>query len=97
VTREVLERAGLGIEDIDVFAYHQANGRILRAVGQRLSLPRDRVLNVIEWTGNTSAASIPMALDHGVAEGKLKDGDLVLMAAIGGGAIWGASIVEWGR
>lgn len=96
VTHQVLDRAGLTLEDIDVFAYHQANGRILRAVGARLELDPGKVLSVIEWTGNTSAASIPIALDHALAQGRLKDDDRVLMAAIGGGAIWGACLVDWG-
>jgi 3-oxoacyl-[acyl-carrier-protein] synthase-3 len=95
VTRAVLDKARLTLEDVDVFAYHQANGRILRAVGTRLGLPEHKVLSTISWTGNTSAASIPIALDDALRQGRLEPGDRVLMAAIGGGAIWGACLVEW--
>ncbi len=96
ITREVLDKAGLGLDDVDVFAYHQANGRILRSVGAHLQLDPEKVLSVVEWIGNPSAASIPIALDDALSRGRLRDGDCVLMAAIGGGAIWGACLVEWG-
>ena len=95
VTYEVLERAEITMDDIDVFAYHQANGRILRAVGERLKLPSEKVLSTVAWTGNTSAASLPIALDDALRNDRLKPGDRVLMAAIGGGAIWGACLIEW--
>lgn len=96
-TREVLERAELGLDDIDVFAYHQANGRITSALGARLDLGDDpRVLNTIETTGNTSAASIPLALDDAYRRGQLQAGSRVLMASIGAGYVWGAMIVDWG-
>jgi 3-oxoacyl-[acyl-carrier-protein] synthase-3 len=96
VTCEALERAGLELGDIDLFVYHQANARIIRSVGQRLGLPGERVVNCIEKLGNTSAASIPLALAHAEREGRLHDGDRVLLAAIGAGFTWGASVVEWG-
>ena len=96
ITRELLDRAGLELDDIDVFAYHQANGRILRSVGSRLELDPEKVLSCVEWIGNPSSASIPIALDNALDQGRLKEGDRVLMAAIGGGAIWGACLVEWG-
>jgi 3-oxoacyl-[acyl-carrier-protein] synthase-3 len=96
VTEQALQAAGLGIADIDVFVYHQANARILRAVGERLALPPERVVDCIELVGNTSAASIPLALEHARQEGRLHDGTRVLLAAIGAGFTWGAVALEWG-
>ncbi len=96
VSLEALELAGLAIEDIDLFVYHQANGRILKAVGERLDLPTERVVNVIETYGNTSAGSIPIALAEAEAAGRLHEGSKVLLGAIGSGLVWGGGVVEWG-
>jgi 3-oxoacyl-[acyl-carrier-protein] synthase-3 len=90
------ELAGCGLEDVDLFVFHQANGRILTAVGERLGIPEDRVVNSIRTTGNTSAASIPVALAQAEAEGRLAPGARVLLAAFGGGLTWGGTVVEWG-
>ena len=90
------ELAGLSLDEIDVFVFHQANGRILTAVGERLGLPTERVVNSIRETGNTSAASIPIALAQADADGMLEDGSKVLLAAFGGGLTWAATVVEWG-
>jgi len=90
-TIAALEAAGLTIEDIDVFAYHQANARILRSVGQRLGLPEDRVVNCIDRFGNTSAATIPLALEDARVPGAR-----VLLGAFGAGFTWGATVIEWG-
>lgn len=95
VTREVLRAESIGLGDVDVFVYHQANARILRAVGQRLGLPADRVVDCIAGIGNTCAASVPLALADASARGLLRDGCTVLMAAIGAGFTWGAAIVRW--
>ena len=95
VCREVLEAADLTPDDVDWFVPHQANQRILDAVGSRLKLPADRCCVNIDRYGNTSSASIPIALDEAVREGKIKDGDVVLMAAFGAGLTWGASVVRW--
>jgi 3-oxoacyl-[acyl-carrier-protein] synthase III len=95
VTRQACAAADVAIEDIDLFAYHQANARITRAVGQRLNLDPDRVLDVIERTGNTSAASIPLALDAARRDERLRPGALVLLAAFGAGLTWGGCVVEW--
>jgi 3-oxoacyl-[acyl-carrier-protein] synthase-3 len=97
VTADVLADADLTVEDIDLFVYHQANARILSAVGERLALPPERVMSCIERYGNTSAASIPIALAEAEAEGRLTSGMRVLMGAFGAGFVWGAAIVEWGR
>jgi 3-oxoacyl-[acyl-carrier-protein] synthase III len=88
--------AGFPLDEIDVFVFHQANGRILTAVSERLGLPTERVVNSIHETGNTSAASIPIALARADADGMLEDGSKVLLAAFGGGLTWGATVVEWG-
>jgi 3-oxoacyl-[acyl-carrier-protein] synthase III len=96
-SREVLDRAGLQAADIDLFISHQANRRIIDAVGSRLSLRADQVYVNIERVGNTSAASIPIALDEAVRKGLLKDGDLLLCSAFGTGLTWGAALCKWGR
>jgi 3-oxoacyl-[acyl-carrier-protein] synthase-3 len=96
VTLKALDAAGLTLDDIDLFVYHQANARITKAVGRRLDLPGEKVVDCIESFGNTSAASIPLALDVAEREGRLRDGTRVLLAAIGAGFTWGATVVEWG-
>ena len=85
---------GLDLDDIDLFVFHQANARILTAVAERLQLPRERVVDCIGELGNTSAASIPLALDH--ARERLAPGSRVLLAAFGSGLTWGATVMEWG-
>ena len=95
VTEDVLDRAGLGTADIDLFVYHQANARILRAVGERLALDPDRVVNSITRTGNTSAASIPLALAHAAEDGRLVSGTRVLVCGFGSGLSFGAMIIDW--
>ncbi len=97
VTRQSLEAAGLVLDDVDLFVYHQANRRILRSVGQRLGVESERVVDTIERYGNTSAASIPIALAEADADGRLEDGSRVLMAAFGAGFTWGGVVIEWGR
>lgn len=93
---EAAERAGVDLDEIDLFAFHQANGRILTAVGERLGLPSERVINSIAHCGNTSAASIPMALAQADRGGALKRDSKVLLAAFGGGLTWGATVLDWG-
>ena len=95
-TEEAIEAAALKLEDIDVFVYHQANGRILRAVGQRLRLPTDRVVDCIANYANTSAATVPIALAEAERAGRLFPGARVLIAAFGAGFTWGAMTIEWG-
>ena len=89
-------RAGLDFEDIDLFVYHQANARILRAVAERLELPPARIADYIGEVGNTSAASIPVTLGLLREDGRLQSGQKVLVAAIGAGFTWGAGVIEWG-
>jgi 3-oxoacyl-[acyl-carrier-protein] synthase-3 len=95
-TRDVLERAGFGLQDIDLFIYHQANARILSGVAERLELPRERVFDCIRELGNTSAASVPLALDEAVRAGAVWPGARVLLGAIGAGLVWGATVLTWG-
>ncbi|MGE5407146.1 MAG: beta-ketoacyl-ACP synthase 3 [Syntrophothermus sp.] len=89
--------AGVALADVDLFVYHQANARILRAVGERLGLPGERVVDSIHHLGNTSAASIPLALEDARLAGDLRDGATVLLAAFGAGLTWGATVIEWGH
>jgi 3-oxoacyl-[acyl-carrier-protein] synthase-3 len=95
VTRQVVSDAGLALEEIDLFVYHQANSRIISAVGERLDLPADRVIDCLAEYGNTSAASIPIALAQAADQGLLRHGSRVLLSAFGAGLTWGAGIVEW--
>ena len=95
ITTDAIAAAGLTLADIDLFVYHQANARITKAVGERLDLPVERVVNCIESFGNTSAASIPIALDVAQRECRLHDGTRVLLAALGAGFTWGAAVIEW--
>lgn len=97
VTREALDRAGLSVDDVDLYFYHQANARIIDAVGRRLHLPGDRVVNVIGDFANTSAASLPIALSVARRQGRLRDGHRILLSAFGAGMVWGAAVATWGR
>jgi 3-oxoacyl-[acyl-carrier-protein] synthase III len=91
----VLESAGIAIEDIDLMVGHQANQRILEAVGQRLGVPEGRSHMTVDRHGNTSAASIPLALDDARREGRLEPGTRLLLTAFGGGLTWGSCILTW--
>jgi 3-oxoacyl-[acyl-carrier-protein] synthase-3 len=91
-----LERAKVTAADIALFVPHQANIRIMDAVADRLGLPRDRIASVIDRTGNTSSASIPLALVDAVERGRLSDGDLVLLAGFGAGMTWASAVWRWG-
>jgi 3-oxoacyl-[acyl-carrier-protein] synthase III len=95
VIEEALAANGLTVADVDWLVPHQANGRIIEGVGRKLGLSRDKVVTTIERHANTSAASIPLALDVAIGDGRIKPGDLVLMEALGGGLSWGASLVRW--
>jgi 3-oxoacyl-[acyl-carrier-protein] synthase-3 len=95
VVGEVLEKAGLEARDIDWLVPHQANKRIIDGTGRKLGLPPERVVVTVDRHANTSAASIPLALDVAVKDGRIKKGDLLLLEGIGGGLSWGASLVRW--
>jgi 3-oxoacyl-[acyl-carrier-protein] synthase-3 len=91
-----LERAKVSASEIALFVPHQANVRIMDAVAERLGIPADRVASVIEHTGNTSSASIPIALTDAANSGRLADGDLVLLAGFGAGMTWASAVWRWG-
>jgi 3-oxoacyl-[acyl-carrier-protein] synthase-3 len=96
VTEEAVARAGLDLDDIDLFVYHQANARITKALGERLGLPTERVVDCIETLGNSSAATLPVALAVAEQDGRLRAGTRVLLSAFGAGFTWGGGVVEWG-
>ena len=90
-----LDRAGLGPEEVDWIVPHQANLRIIRATAARMHVPLDRVVITVQDHGNTSAASIPLALSVARGEGKIAPGDLLVLEAIGGGLAWGSVVLRW--
>jgi len=95
ISRLVADRAGVELTDIDLFVPHQANMRIISAVADRLGLPPDKVFTNIERYGNTSAASVPIALDEALEQGRIHDNDIVMLNACGGGLTWGANLIRW--
>jgi len=95
ISREVLDDAGLKPDDVDLFIPHQANQRITDAVANKLDVEDARVYSNIAQHGNTSSASIPIALDECVEAGRVKEGDIILMASFGGGVTWGGTVMRW--
>jgi 3-oxoacyl-[acyl-carrier-protein] synthase-3 len=95
ITQKALENAGLSVSDIDLLVPHQANIRIIQSVGKRLGLGSDKVMVNVDKYGNTSSASIPIALFEAEQQGRLKPGMLVAMPAIGGGMNWGCALFRW--
>ncbi|QEE35816.1 ketoacyl-ACP synthase III [Octadecabacter sp. SW4] len=90
-----LDKVGLGADDVDWVVPHQANIRIIQSTAKKLGVGMDRVVVTVQDHGNTSAASIPLALSVGVANGQIKRGDLIVTEAIGGGLAWGAVVLRW--
>jgi 3-oxoacyl-[acyl-carrier-protein] synthase-3 len=95
ISAEMLEKAGLTIDDIDLVIPHQANQRITDAVASRLGVPEEKVYSNIAEHGNTSSASIPIAMDECIESGRIKEGDTVLLTAFGGGVTWGSTILKF--
>jgi 3-oxoacyl-[acyl-carrier-protein] synthase-3 len=95
-TMQAIELAGVSLDEIDLFVYHQANARITRAIGDRLGLEPERVVDCIATLGNSSAATLPLALAAAQADGRLHGGARVLLSAFGAGFTWGAGVIEWG-
>ena len=85
----------LSLQDVDVYIPHQANLRIMTMVAKKLGIPDERMIKTVSEQGNTSAASVPLALDEAVRSGKISDGSLVLLQAVGAGMAWGSAIVRW--
>lgn len=95
VIDDVLAKADIGVDAIDWFVPHQANIRIVEGAAKKLGIPLEKVVVTVDVHGNTSAASVPLALEHAVRNGMIKKGDLVLLEAMGGGFTWGASLIRW--
>ena len=94
IAQEALDKAGVSKEELDWLVPHQANIRIIQAMAKRLNMPMEKVILTVQDHGNTSAASVPMALDVGIRDGRVKKGDLVLMEAFGGGFTWGSILMR---
>ncbi len=97
VIEKALFRAGIAVDDVQGFFVHQANQRILDAVSQRLQIPSERVASVLQFYGNTSGASVPIALADWIEQDRFRSGDLGVMAGFGAGLTWGALVFRWGR
>ena len=95
VMGESLTLAGLAADDVDWLVPHQANARILDATARKLNLSPDKVIVTVDQHANTSAASVPLALDVGVRDGRVKQGDIVVLEAMGGGFTWGAAVIRF--
>ncbi|NGP19059.1 beta-ketoacyl-ACP synthase III [Devosia aurantiaca] len=95
VVYATLEQSGHSVDDLDWFVPHQANRRIIEGAGNKLGLPPEKVIITVDRHANTSAASVPLALGVAVADGRIKEGDLVMLEAMGGGFTWGASLIRW--
>ncbi|MBS0368604.1 MAG: ketoacyl-ACP synthase III [Proteobacteria bacterium] len=95
VAREVTEQAGMPLDAVDWLIPHQANIRIMQATGKRLGLPMEKVIATVAQHGNTSAASIPLALDQAVRDGRIQRGQRLLLEGVGGGFTWGAALLEF--
>jgi 3-oxoacyl-[acyl-carrier-protein] synthase-3 len=95
VARSVLDKAGRADSDIDWLIPHQANIRIMQSTAKKLKLPLDKLIVTVDEHGNTSAASVPLALDHAVRAGKVQRGDTVMLEGVGGGFTWGAVLLDY--
>jgi 3-oxoacyl-[acyl-carrier-protein] synthase-3 len=95
VMGEVLGAAGLSSDEVDWVVPHQANARILDATAKKLGLPSEKVVVTVDRHANTSAASVPLALDAAVKDGRIKRGDIVVLEAMGGGFTWGAAVLRY--
>jgi len=95
VAQEVLEQAGAPADSVDWLIPHQANIRIIQATARRLGLPMERVVTTVDHHGNTSAASIPLALDEAVRSGQVRRGQRLVVEGVGGGFTWGAALIDF--
>ena len=90
-----MDKANITSEDVDWVVPHQANIRIIKGTAKKMNVPMENVIVTVQYHGNTSAASIPLALSVGKAQGKIKQGNLIVTEAIGGGLAWGAVVLRW--
>jgi 3-oxoacyl-[acyl-carrier-protein] synthase-3 len=95
VIEETLAEQGFAPDDVDLYVPHQANARILDGIAKKLKVDPEKIVMTLSRHGNTSAASIPLALNHALEAGRIEEGSLVLMEAMGGGFTWGAALVRW--
>ena len=95
VIEETLVATGYAADEIDLFVPHQANARILDGIARKLKVPPGKIMMTLSEHGNTSAASIPLALNKAFEEHRIKEGNLILMEAMGGGFTWGAALLRW--
>ena len=95
VCKEALAANGLTGADLDWLVPHQANIRIIQATASKLGMSKDKIITTLETQGNTSAASVPLALDAAVRDGRIQAGHVVLLEAVGGGMTWGAMLLRW--
>jgi 3-oxoacyl-[acyl-carrier-protein] synthase-3 len=95
VAEEVCQIAGISTAEVDWLIPHQANIRIIEATGKRLGIAKDKVIVTVDRHGNTSAASVPLALDEAVRDGRIQRGQKVLLEGVGGGFAWGAALLEF--
>jgi 3-oxoacyl-[acyl-carrier-protein] synthase-3 len=95
VVRSVFETTGYGVDDLDWFVPHQANKRIIDGAGHKLGIPAEKVVITVDRHANTSAASVPLAVNEAFTDGRIKPGDLVMLEAMGGGFTWAASLIRW--
>jgi 3-oxoacyl-[acyl-carrier-protein] synthase-3 len=93
--QDILKEFGVRLDEVRQVVLHQANGRILAQIAERLGIPPERLSSVIERYGNTSSASLPIALDAAARAGTIEDGDLVLLGSFGGGLTWATGLVRW--
>mgnify|MGYP001750847055 FL=1 len=94
-TMTALEKAGVDKEEIDMFIAHQANNRIIQSIAKKVGIPKDHMYVNVERYGNTSAASVGIALDEAVRSGKIKHGDIVVITGFGAGLTWGCDVMRW--
>lgn len=90
-----LKDAGLGVEDIDLLIPHQANTRIISSAAQKMGVPSEKIVEVLSWTGNTSSASIPIALADAISKGRVSEGDILLLVGFGAGMTFAGAVLEW--
>jgi 3-oxoacyl-[acyl-carrier-protein] synthase-3 len=97
VSVQAVKKCGLTIDDVNLFIPHQANVRIIDSASKRIGLTPDRVFVNVDRYGNTSAASIPLALDEAVRAGRVREGDVIVTVGFGSGLTWGANVIQWSR